>query len=54
MHCEAFVSKGSQAGLCPDEHQGAAKHQPSSFSHNRARASSPITEPAVIRGATRS
>lgn len=52
--CKALMSKGSQAGLCPDVHQGTAKHQPFSFSHKPARASSPITKPAVIRGATRS
>lgn len=52
--CKALASKGLRAGLCPDVHQGTAKHHPLSFSHKPARASSPITKPAVIRGATRS
>lgn len=42
------------AGLFPDINQGTAKHQPLSFSHKPARASSPITKAATIRGATRS
>lgn len=48
MFCKALVSKG------PDVHKGTTKHQPSSFSHKPARASSPITEPPMIRGAAKS
>ena len=54
MRCKVLMSNGSQAGLCPDVHQRTAKHQPLSFSHKLARASSPITKPAMIRSATRS